>query len=55
MGEVIDRRAADVEGHPVRVAGRENPFFSIQGVVENQRHREAATFSLLAGPESLLD
>ena len=34
MGIVIDRRAADIEGHPLRVARRENTLLALQGVVK---------------------
>ena len=38
MGVVIDRRAADIEGHPVRIARFEQALFTAQGVVDVQRH-----------------
>jgi hypothetical protein len=39
MGVVIDRRAADIEGHPVRIARFEQALFTVQGVVDVQRHK----------------
>ncbi|MNI31485.1 hypothetical protein D3C73_853710 [compost metagenome] len=39
MGVVIDRRAADIEAHPVRIARLEQALFTAQGVVDMQGHR----------------
>ncbi|MNU40832.1 hypothetical protein D3C71_295550 [compost metagenome] len=38
MGVVIDRRTADIERHPVRIARREGALFTAKGVVDMQRH-----------------
>ena len=39
MGVVIDRRPADIEGHPLRVARLEHALFAAKGVMDRQRHR----------------
>ncbi|MNX88160.1 hypothetical protein D3C86_1201200 [compost metagenome] len=38
MGVVIDRGAADIERHPVRIARLESALFTAKGVVDMQRH-----------------
>ena len=35
---VIDRRTADIERHPVRIARREGALLAVQGVVDVQGH-----------------
>ena len=48
VGVVIDRGAADIEGHPLRVARLEHALFAVEGVVDRQRHRAAGALSFLA-------
>ena len=39
MGVIIDGRAADIEGHALRIARNERDFFAAQGVVNRKTHR----------------
>ena len=50
MGEVVDRRAADIEAHRGRVDRREVLLAPRQGVVEAQGHRRISRRCRGAGP-----